>query len=414
MDNDIRYSLRGQELSRCIIHILQKDGAARNLSKKQISQNIRYVLQQVDNPYKLVSYEQAQEILKSIPLPHTAPKPSIWQRLKHNLLNGLFLILLYTLYTVGSEIISFGVGYLYGRFAPQLVDTPLFYASIVAIAAITFYLCSKLAYYKKQLITFRIFYIFMLFGCVLRIILGSELPISEGLMFVAMLVIALTYESKFKSRKQNSLTAEYLQDVSSSKVNDILADTVVSHEISFADDSQSDCNFSKIDVTPAANTNMMPQETKTHHIAQSNNVNRFLILLSTLLCISLVGVLIWSIPLYTKLKEANASLDEAQAELTNTQTLYNTANSQKLKLNLELTDIKKELKDLKREHSSLQDRYYEIAKENFFYFSHACVVPLNDRRYHTLECVYDDLGEFHIYNIEYAEYIGLKPHSCIK
>jgi hypothetical protein len=372
------------------------------------------VFQQVDNPYKLVSYEQAQEILKNIPLPHTAPKPSIWQKLKHNFLNGLFLILLYTLYTVGSEIISFGVGYLYGRFAPQLVDTLPFYASIIVILAFTFYLCAKLAYHKKQLTTFRIFYIFLLIGCVLRIILGSELPISESFLFVAILVIALLYEQKFKERKQNSLTAEYLQDVSSSKVDDTTSDIVVPQETSFADDSQSDCNFSKIDVTPAANTNMMPQESKMHHTAQSNNVNRFLILLSTLLCISLVGVLIWSIPIYTKLKEANASLDEAQAELTNTQTLYNTANSQKLKLNLELTDIKEELKDLKREHSSLQDRYYEIAKENFFYFSHACVVPLNDRRYHTLECVYDDLGEFHIYNIEYAEYIGLKPHSCIE
>ena len=414
MDNDIRYCLKAQSVAEWTLRILREDGAVRHLSQKQISQNIRHALKHLDAPYKLVSREQAQEILKNIPLPHTAPKPSIWQKLKHNFLNGLFLILLYTFYTVGSEIISFGIGYLYGMFAPQLVDTLPFYASIIVILAFTFYLCAKLAYYKKQLITFRIFYIFLLIGCVLRIILGSELPISESFLFVAILVIALLYEQKFKERKQNSLTAEYLQDVSSSKVDDTTSDIVVPQETSFADDSQSDCNFSKIDVTPAANTNMMPQETKTHHIAQSNNVNRFLILLSTLLCISLVGVLIWSIPLYTKLKEANASLDEAQAELTNTQTLYNTANSQKLKLNLELTDIKEELKDLKREHSSLQDRYYEIAKENFFYFSHACVVPLNDRRYHTLECVYDDLGEFHIYNIEYAEYIGLKPHSCIE
>lgn len=414
MDNDIRYSLRGQELSRCIIHILQKDGAARNLSKKQISQNIRYVLQQVDNPYKLVSYEQAQEILKSIPLPHTAPKPSIWQRLKHNLLNGLFLILLYTLYTVGSEIISFGVGYLYGRFAPQLVDTPLFYASIVAIAAITFYLCAKLAYYKKQLITFRIFYIFMLFGCVLRIILGSELPISEGLMFVAMLVIALTYESKFKSRKQNSLTAEYLQDVSSSKVNDILADAVVSHETSFADDSQSDCNFSKIDVTPAANPNMMPQETKTHHIAQSNNVNRFLILLSTLLCISLVGVLIWSIPLYTKLKTSNSSLEASKQELTSVRISLNAANTEKIKLSTEISDLKKESADWKSKYEAARDLHFQIIPELTFYRDYAFIVPQGSDYYHTYECVSDDLEYFIIVNSGTAERMGYTAHYCVE
>ena len=198
------------------------------------------------------------------------------------------------------------------------------------------------------------------------------------------------------------------------KFNDLNTDKFSPHETNTMDVAQDNTVFLENDNSSMAHANVVVQETKTSLSSKSDTVNRLLILLSILLSIALLGILVWSIPMYSKLKEANSSLEAVQAELTNYESLYKAANNQKLKLDFELTDLEEELTDLKQEHLSLQDRYYEIAKENFFYYQHACVVPLNDKKYHTLECVYDDLGEFHIYNIEYAEYIGLSPHSCIE
>lgn len=65
---------------------------------------------------------------------------------------------------------------------------------------------------------------------------------------------------------------------------------------------------------------------------KSQNVNRFLILLSTLLCIALAGILLWNATLSSRLKEANAALETAQTMIANLESANHTDVSSDIEL----------------------------------------------------------------------------------